>query len=344
MFFAHDPGGCNAIFPLIDAFRLRNHDVSIYAAGPAAVKIPEALNLSSDCLENVLRCENPDFIITGTSINDFTERFMWKTAKNCKIPSMAVFDHWLSYGIRFSKYGLRDVSLYNSDKSVDFLPSYIVVMDDFAKSEMQNDGIPASIIYPLGNPHFALLKNKSKNVDVAKTRSKFLKNNKNNKIVTFASEPYEEESEDCSVSPERKALADISRMLNHRSDITLVVKLHPKEHENKYCEITQCIFDKKTDSIDMIMASDVVVSMTSMVLIEAAILGKKIISYQPNESNKNKFILTRNNVIEFINNPDELNRSLIHLLNGNDMQYNFDVNFNGVINIVNFVEDKLCQS
>jgi hypothetical protein len=338
MFFAHDPGGCNAVLPLLYAFRERNHDVLIYAGGQAAVKIPEASGLSSDCLENILNHEKPDFIITGTSSNDFTEKFLWKTAKNFNIPSLAVLDHWCNYGIRFSKYGLKEISSYNSDKSVDFLPSFICVMDNFAKAEMQNDGIPASIIHPLGNPHFGTLKNKSKDVDIAKIRSKFPQNKQ---IVTFASEPYEE---DYGISPERKVLNDIVNILEKRDDVVIVVKLHPKESINKYKEFPKCVFDKEINSIDMIMASDIIISMTSMVLIEAAILGKKIISYQPNERDKNKFILTRNNVIKFINNPNELNHLLIHLLNGNDMPYNFSVSFNGTIDIVNFVEDKICRN
>ncbi|MDR2268207.1 MAG: DUF354 domain-containing protein, partial [Holosporaceae bacterium] len=304
-------------------------------------KIKESKNLLENEINGVLNSLTPDFIITGTSSNDFTEKYLWKFAKNLNIPTMAILDHWCNYGIRFSKYGSKDINKYKVEKTFDFLPSYICVMDDFAKSEMQKEGVPADMIYALGNPHFETIKNKSEFVDVKKIRSKFLKNNKNNKIVTFASEAYEE---DYGVSPERKALNDIAQILNQQSNITFVVKLHPKENESKYCEITQCILDKETDPIDMIMASDIIISMTSMFLIEAAILGKKIISYQPTETDKNKFILTKNNMLKFINNYNELNNVLTSLLNVGDISYSFAVDFNATNNILDFVGDKICRN
>ncbi|MDR1361739.1 MAG: hypothetical protein LBJ16_00815 [Holosporaceae bacterium] len=341
MFFAHDPGGCNAILPLLDAFREHNHDVLIYAGGQAAAKIPEASGLSSDCLENILNHEKPDFIITGTSSNDFTEKFLWETAKNFNIPSLAVLDHWCNYGIRFSKYCLKEISSYNSDKSVDFLPSFICVMDDFAKAEMQNDGIPASIIHPLGNPHFGTLKNKSKDVDIAKIRSKFLGNNGKKKIVTFASEPYEE---DYGLAPERKALEDIREILKENGDLAFVVKLHPKESMGKYGELHGVFFDREIDPAELIVTSDVVISMTSMFLMEACILGKKCLSYQPGEPDGSRFILTRNGVLPFVNNRHDLRRALLNLLNTQKIRYNLAVDLNATENIVKFVELTLCQS
>jgi CDP-glycerol glycerophosphotransferase (TagB/SpsB family) len=90
--------------------------------------------------------------------------------------------------------------------------------------------------------------------------------------VTFASEPY---AEDYGIFPEIEAVSDLIQILRERNDIVLVVKLHPRENENKYSEFTKCIRDKETDSIRMIMVSDVIISISSMVLIEAAILGKK---------------------------------------------------------------------
>lgn len=338
MFFAHDPGGANAIFPLIDACRARHHEVCIYAGGPAKIKIRDALDLCSEDVESVLHRLKPDFIITGTSANDFTEKFLWKTARNYDIPTMAVLDHWCNYGIRFSKYGLKDISSYDSAKSFDFLPSFIGVMDDFAKSEMQREGIPADMIYPLGNPHFAALKNRSKDVIPEEIRSRFPQEKQ---MITFASEPYEE---DYGIAPERKALADIVGVSEQTDDVFLVVKLHPKESQDKYREFKNVFFDGETDAVDLIMASDMVISMTSMLLIEACILGKKSISYQPGAANKNKFILTRNGVLPFLNNFEDLEEAINRLLNAPEMLYSFPVDFNAAENIVAFVEKKLCRS
>jgi hypothetical protein len=55
-------------------------------------------------------------------------------------------------------------------------------MDDFAKKEMQNEGIPADIIHSFGNPHFETIKNQARLVDIEKTRSRFLRNDLNKKL------------------------------------------------------------------------------------------------------------------------------------------------------------------
>jgi hypothetical protein len=341
MFFAHDPGGCNAILSLIDAFRARSCDVHVGANGPAQTKIPQASILHVDEIDRLLKDVKPDFIITGTSANDFTEKFLWKAAENRHIPAMAVLDHWCNYGVRFSRYGSKNIHEYESNKTFDFRPSYICVMDDFAKSEMQLEGIPPNIIYPLGNPHFGTIKKRAQLVDIAKIRSKFLQNNQDKKIISFASEPYEE---DYGISPEIKAMYDIIQVLGDHDDAIVVIKIHPRESQNKYSKFTQCIVDRETDSIEMIMASDIVISVSSMVLIEAAILGKKIISHQPGEVDGNKFILTRNGVLPFLNNFDGLRSTINRLLNAPEMLYSFPVDFNAVENIVAFVEEKLCRN
>jgi hypothetical protein len=339
MFFAHDPGGANAVFPLINVFENLGNKVYIYAKGPAKSKILNSLDLPEN-IDALLYSLNPNFIITGTSSNDFTEKFLWKAAKKFNIPTMAILDHWCNYGIRFSKFGLKDIKKYNAHKIFDFFPSYICVMDEFAKLEMQKEGINHDMIYPLGNPHFENINNLYKNVNPNEIRSRFLTDGKT-KIITFASEPYEE---DYGISPERIALQDICKALIYYPDITLVVKLHPKELMNKYQSIQNCYFDKKTDAISMIAASDIVVSMTSMFLIEAVVLGKCALSYQPNESDKNKFILTRNGTLPFISNISELNKYISEMLIENKLMYTFEVDLMAINNIVNFVEKKLCQN
>jgi len=342
LLFAHDPGGANAINPLINVFKSKGYETLVCAKGPALNKLSGAIYLEECNLETFLQEKNLDFIITGTSANDFTEKHLWKAARGLNISTMAILDHWFNYGIRFSKYGLKDIEKYNLDKSFDFLPSYICVMDDFAKSEMQNEGVPSDIIYAFGNPHFIEIKRRSEGVDIEKIRSKFLNNN-NELLIIFASEPYEE---DYGVSTERTALSEIYNCLkNINVKAKFVVKLHPKEHIDKYRSYNGCYFDKEIDPIELISASDIVISMTSMFLIESAIIGKKCISYQPGEIDKNKFILTRNEVLPFISNPIDLKKHLLLLLNQKDLLYSYDTSFiadNSAL--VNFIEEKICRN
>lgn len=338
MIFAHDPGGANAVFPLVHPLQSSGFDVIVCADGPA--KNQNTITITKDNIDQFLCEEKPDFIITGTSANDFTEKYLWNAAEKLNIPTMAILDHWCNYGIRFSKYGLKDIEQYSKNKTFDYVPTYVCVMDEFAKLEMQKEGIPENKIYSLGNPHFETIKAQSKKVDVNIIRSRFLSNNKT-KIITFASEPYEE---DYGTSPERLAVNDLCKILSYHPDVSLVVKLHPKESLDKYNDITDCYFDKSIDSISMISASDIVISMTSMMLIETVILGKNALSYQPMERDKNKFILTRNNVLPFISDISNLNKHILNMLMIEKTRYNFHINFNATDDIVNFVRKNLCQS
>lgn len=332
MFFAHDPGGANAISPLIPIFKQRGHDVFVFGAGPALKKLPGVVELKDyvDTIETL----HPDFIITGTSANDFTEKKIWEVCTQLKIPSMAVLDHWCNYGLRFSKYGLRDIDKYNIDKSVDFLPSYICVMDDFAKKEMVTDGVPEERICVLGNPYFETLHDKVEKADLTEIRREILETG-TQKIITFMSEPYEE---DYGSGPERKVLNDLCKIVGNDSNVKLIVKLHPKESIDKYASAKNVACIKDIDSLLVSAVSDIVVSMTSMALIEALIIEKKVISYQPEEKNKDKFILTRNNILPFITHSYELKSEIFNLLKIGKMNYNFKVGVGAINNIVEFVE------
>lgn len=329
MFFAHDPGGTNAILPLIELFK-KELEVYVFAKGPALKKLKNAKEIQEDSLKSVM----PDFLITGTSANNKTEKFLWQEAKSLNIKSMAILDHWVNYGIRFSEYGLNEIEKF--DKKCTFLPDYIIVMDEFAKQEMINEGVPENIIYPLGNPHFENLIAQSQNVK--NVRPDFTK--KDEVLITFASEPY---MEDYGKGNEKKVLEDLIDLTKDKN-IKIVVKLHPKEDFSKYAEYKNVILDKETSPIEIIMASDLIISMTSMFLIEAMILGKNILSYQPKETNSEKFILTRNKALPFINDKKDFEEKLLNILKGKRyLEYNQSIGFGAIEKIINFINGELCK-
>jgi len=332
LFFAHDPGGANAIAPLIEPLSKKN-EVFIFAKGPALLKLPKAQELKKNTLETIM----PDFLITGTSANDKTEKLLWQEAKKLNIKSMAILDHWVNYGIRFSKYGLNEFEKF--DKKCEFLPTYICVMDEFAKQEMSKDGVPEEIIYTLGNPHFETIIKQSKNIkDV---RNNFA--NEDEFLITFASEPY---IEDYGKGNEKLVLEHLLEATNGKN-VKIIAKLHPKEDFSKYAgfqNLPNVVLDKASSPIEVIMASDLVISMTSMFLIEAMILGKNILSYQPNETDSNKFILTRNKILPFVKNKEDFNAKLLNILNGERyLQYNRDMEFNAVEKITNFINNEFTR-
>ncbi|GBR75481.1 glycosyl transferase GTB-type super family [Candidatus Termititenax persephonae] len=287
MFFAHDPGGANAIAPLVTEFS----GSLVFAKGPA---LP-VLWGSKELPENALEKYKPDFLLTGTSANDFTERYLWKRAAELGIKSMAVLDFWVNYGIRFSQYGTKDLSKFA--KSCDFLPTWICVPDELAKKEMVADGVPENIILPLGNPHFEHIARQAERLgDVKQILTK------KPTLITFFSQAF---TEDLGQGCEKQVFEDLLVLAQKRSEVAIVLQKHPKEtlaKWEKYSD-TNIIVDAKFSTLELLKSSDIVVGINSVVLVEAMLLGKrKILSYQLGEKDKTKFVLTRNNSLPFINN------------------------------------------
>ena len=321
IFFAHDPGGANALAPLIAPLSVE-HAVFVFAGGPALSMLPGAEELPKNALKTI----RPDFLITGTSGNDKTEKQLWPEARSLNIKSMAILDHWVNYGIRFSKWGLREIGEYGTIGKPDIFPDYISVMDEFAKGEMIKEGIPEKIIFPLGNPHFEAILNRE-NTSRKKTGQKY--------VITFASEPY---SEDYGRGYEKEVLRDLIEFSKDK-DIELIVKLHPKENISKYKEFAdEATLDTTTPARDIILRSDLVVSMTSMFLIEAYILNRRILSYQPHEQDSSKFILTRNKTLPFLNNKQDF---FEHLDSKQPLSRHWDISFDGIKNNIKFINEVL---
>lgn len=118
LFSSKDPGGANAIAPVIEALKTEGAEVG----------------------ENVTA---PDIFIAGTSAGDSPDKQIMRMLGST--PSLYVLDFWLNYWQRFSSLGEKDFA---------FLPTRICVMDDIAKEEMIAEGFPAERLVVTGNPHF----------------------------------------------------------------------------------------------------------------------------------------------------------------------------------------------
>ncbi len=118
LFSAQDPGGRNAILPVVEM-------------------------LKADGAEVGGDIKNPDIFIAGTSAGDSLDKKIMMTLGD--IPSLYVLDFWLNYWQRFSTTDKKDFV---------YLPSKICIMDDIAKEEMIAEGFPAERLVITGNPHF----------------------------------------------------------------------------------------------------------------------------------------------------------------------------------------------
>lgn len=335
--YSRDVGGTHAVLPVIKKLQKkyevvtygRNLAVDIYESEDIFVNNIDKINQNVDdykLAETVIENEKPQLVITGTSTGDFIERYIWEISEKLKIPSFAILDNWMNYGIRFSKYDLSEYEKYNQNKCHKYLPTKILVMDEYAKNKMLQEGIEAGKICITGQPHFEYLENKIKSIDKSeKVDSDKLK-------IIFASEPLEDlygskkdaikrfgYTETTILEDLIDALKEIS--VSYGKYIELVIKPHPREDKNKYekyvCNKNEELFvrvDEKDTILKAISEADIICGMTSMFLVEAAYCNKKTLSIQINRNQNNVFILEELGILKAATTKEELKNIIINYI------------------------------
>lgn len=348
LLFSHDPGGANTIIPLYHSLQRKGYQVRLFGKGPALKKYSEFGLTGLDIMDFVektavfdiasfIKKEKVDFIITGTSAEDLTEKFLWKAAENLNLPSFAVLDSWMGYKKRFHN-----------------LPTKILVMDRWARKEMAAAGIDRSKIVITGQPYFELLEQKKRNF----VKNKNIKDNlgilKTNFVITFASEPDCQDQGDDHLGYTAKTIfIALCRVLEKIASLTnknivLILKLHPKEKARRFDPISNRIKERGKIKIlvnqelhpwDLILASDLVCGMSSMFLIEAIFLKRPALSIQIGLKKQSDFILSRRKIMPSILDEKTLFNKLKEIIVKNKLpQYNFDVVKNPIENVIHQIE------
>ena len=367
LLFSCDPGGANTIIPLCQELKTnKKYSVSLYGKnlalakyksfglkGKDITKVIKTLNPSE--LETFIVREAPDYIITGTSAEDLTEKLIWRVAAKLKIPSFAIVDQWVNYGVRFSRFGATELKQYNRIKSHDFLPTKIFLMDEYAKKELIKTGIKASRAVVSGQPYFDLLLKYQRQQATAKIknfRNKY-KISPTDFLITFASEPIRQtyrENEHYWGYTEATILKELLTSLtpiakNCKIGLTLAVRPHPKENIAKYRQIVKNNKDFKIlllsdcNGWDLILASDLICGMSSMFLIESVILNKPIVSIQIGLKRENPFILARRKIVKSVLHRSQLDKILYKsIVHKAKPEYKFKIVQEASKNIINYLE------
>ena len=355
---ARDPGGANTVVPLVEKLKQRGY-LPLLFGKDAALKQYRAYGLEGrDLAQEVpimgeieytdfLRKTGPDFMITGTGSDDFTEKYLWKAAEILKIPCFAILDHWFNYGIRFSPYKLIEHALYKNDRRFPFLPTQIIVMDDSVRDAMIQEGFSADRIRVAGQPHFDTIREQACRFS-ANDRFQYRQTlgiNETDFLVSFISENITEVEKGDDLKQyywgytERSIFLEVIESLRLLTQTTerrvhIVVKPHPNETYDAYSDlIATKVPDAITVSIDstvhpiqLCKAADLVCGMSSMVLIEAVVLGLPVLSVQIGLTRENPFVLSQRGIIPSVLDRMELVRRMTGYLAGESVVApNFEV-------------------
>lgn len=370
--YARDPGGVNVIAPLYYAIKQRGYKIKLFSKDMGIKRfqslecpvqdIMQIINdVSIEEINQLLKKYKPKCIITATSADDFVEKYLWNSGKTLNIYTIAVLDQWMNFRVRFSNYSVNQINNSTNKEKLIFIPECIMVIDRYCQDELIKIGIPKENIIITGQPHFLSVYNKAKELKKVDVRGKIRNHlgiSPNDYVVTYASEPFAEVYKVEDVNKSYWGYTEISNFKvlyealyqveeKIKEDIVLVIKIHPKESDNKYNKIIEnlskkikIIIDKTTDALEMISASDLVCGMSSMLLVEAAIIGTQVMSIQINLKQKNPFILADLYPIPLITDNSKVYDALVEIY-GQKMQNIKIVDEKTIERIISFVEARI---
>jgi methylenetetrahydrofolate dehydrogenase (NADP+)/methenyltetrahydrofolate cyclohydrolase len=270
-------------------------------------------------LKKILDKLKPKAILIGTSFNSKTERTCIMEARKRNIFCIGYIDWWANFGKRFSTPNTNDLK---------YLPDIICAPDKDAQLGCIADQIPKKLIYITGNPYWDYLKTQIKTKDTQKIRKIIRKKmgvSEKAVVITLFSSNIKKLNLNLGYD-ENDFWKAIAIILKKEKWIHWILKPHPSESKNKIKKMLKKnnVNNKKSINIlnnysaqEIIIASDFVIGMCSSTLFEAAILGKKVISIQPNMNIKTlKYLKIFDHLlIPKITNVNKINDAFYGLFN-----------------------------
>lgn len=299
LIFAEDPGAANYLIHLPEALHRKKFTVKVLADGKAqsffekfGVSYLSPAGLGSP--KEILETFKPSLVLAGTSENtESVGLFLVEEARKRGIPSVGAVDMGMNAAYRFS--GKTSDPLF-------YVPDWLLLPDEWTREEFVGLGFPKDSAIVCGHPHYDFIYEKvsffSKQ-EKQKLRNIYFPNAPANRLVAiFATELSDglnpkqfKKSNDYTllgrgVSTKRTDVV-LEEFLDAISGIAskpyLVLRLHPKntieEFSDYIAEFDQ--ISQEESVLGMLYASDCVIGMTSMLLLEAAILGRPTFSIVP---------------------------------------------------------------
>ena len=285
-----DIGGQKALIPVLESMAERQIDFRIVdhrGLGNISDKWIKSLITSSneDKWNEILKKERISSLIFTTSVSDNFPLKLAKSAKNANIAVFSILDNWMNYRKRLE---------INGESTL--LPDIYFVMDKVAFDGAVREGIPESILKIAGQPALADIKRDFDSL-CGTAKRKIYKSAciaPDRKFILFISEPAEKDQGEDFTNPlfrgytEKTVLKRVCKELQRYKDkIYFGILPHPREDSDALLKIWhQNKGELKGGKItafgrNAVFAADGVCGMTSILLYEAWLVNKPIMSLQP---------------------------------------------------------------
>jgi len=325
-----DPGGANAIAPVIELLRDEGK-VSVTAlAYLQAVTLWSGWGIQFDVIkgeasdDDILKFLNEpkaNLLLTGTSVNryELEKRFI-EAARQLGIPSMSVLDFWSNYALRFS----------GNSGDLRYLPDRIAVMDVLARDEMVAAGIVDSRIVITGHPALDGLEAYRQSFGPERRYAirEGLGVAPDDWLILYASQPPAFFDLDDTIPPPwldrlrtvNVLLGALAVLAQARGKCaTLLIRPHPRENGEIYRGLThntvRVVVSGEGGSRDLALAADAVVGMNTMFLVEARHLGRPVLSIRLDLPLPDDFPPNRSGLIRAVYREEDVASAMDELLN-----------------------------
>lgn len=263
-FVAHDSGSYDVLCPVYETMRDRAIFLTV---GPSAGKHPDYL--TEDWERSLQQLADEKGLVGvvmgrdwGTDIN--VRLLAWSRERHVK--TVVILDYWSNYASSFVEQG------------VSYWPDAYLVMDELARQEAVAEGVPPDILRIVGQPGLDKFCVQSW-CDCSADRD-----------VLFLSQPLSLLYGNGLGYTEQEVLADVVKACEECGR-KLDVKFHPKDElffRQQYQDIS---VDGDVD--ELMRHYRLVMGMSTMALLHAALMGVPIVSYQPNITGKDGCITNR---------------------------------------------------
>jgi len=312
LFHFQQVGGANALLPLIEHLK-SEYDI-IITGRKLVLKNLKKRRIRVYTYSEVgwtekndsewLKKSSPDIVITD-SINlirtsdGIACRNFWLFSKKFNIPCIAYVDCWWGYQERFILPGEVEASI---------LPDCIAMIDENAARDMLRNGFISKKVSVTGCPRFEYLYKKASSDKRNQFFFKQIKGLQQDKfVILFVSQPVEKAfgNEKKWGFTEKTTLSAILRIIMKfsqkiKNSLSFVILLHPEDEEAKLRKIVKeqskniNVIFRKDNSPELLLASDLVIGMFSILLAEAVIMKRPVLSIQINR--KREEILITNTI------------------------------------------------
>lgn len=295
-----DPGAANGLIGLTDALAEKRVDLKIYATGPAVTYAP-TVELAVKPFKSLKlpfgTGEPPSAILTGTSENPKSPVFdVTAAALAADIPSFGFVD-----GPANAEYRFRG----NTDYALAHAPEFLLVSDPAAKDAFVGLGVNPAKIDVVGHPAMDRVRARRVWLDFegrGKVRARlFPEIDPARPLVMFLAETSDgldpsqfRRSSDYTLDgrggrdgrTEICLEETIDALAGAAPEAALVLKLHPKNVAATFEPYAADLaaVGIGVDPLEAVYAADLVIGMTSVLLFEAAVMGRPTIAVTPRAS------------------------------------------------------------